>query len=275
MAVDLRRLIDVLEPACRSSLEGAVSLAMTNGHATAGVGHWMQRLIEAGGPALAELARTVDPGRLLAELQTSLGREPRGSGAPALSPTLVTWVREAYLVASLQWGRHLVGELDLLSALLQEPTLRAVAVTAAPSLDRVSATAIAAAAEHWAGAGAGPAPRAPGAETALPEGDPLGKFTIDLTAQARAGTIDPVVGREGEIRQVIDILSRRRQNNPILVGEAGRGENRHRRGVCPPRGVSGDVPPALRDIAVRTLDLGPAAGRAPGRAASSSSGSRA
>ncbi len=229
---------------------------MANGHAAVGIPHWLQRLVEANGPAATELAQQVDLGRVGADLTASLAREPRGSGAPSLSVMLITWIREAYLGASLECGRSLVGELDLLNTLLAEATLRAVALDAAPSLRRVDQPAIAAAASGWEMPGGAPT-RLPGDEAPrATDGDaPLEKYTIDLTAQARAGKIDPVIGRESEIRQVIDILSRRRQNNPILVGEAGVGKTAIVEGFAL-RIAAGDVPPPLRDIALRTLDLG-------------------
>ncbi len=257
MTIDLRRLIDILEPSVQITLEAAVALAMTNGHATVGIGHWLKRLVDAAGPVAREIEQRVDLGRIDAELSGSLAREPRGSGAPGLSPLLVTLIREAFLVASLQHGRQLVGEIDVFVALLSDISLRAVAIDMAPSLQRVDSAALAAAAAGWATPGASKADQA-GAGIALStagQDDPLAKYTIDLTEQARAGKIDPVVGRESEIRQVIDILSRRRQNNPILVGEAGVGKTAIVEGFAL-RIAAGDVPPPLRNIVLRTLDLG-------------------
>src|SRR5207237_10832882 len=105
------------------------------------------------------------------------------------------------------------------------------------------------------------APGGAGAAAGVEGGPPLGgsgalaQFTMDLTATARAGKIDPILGRDSEIRQVIDILTRRRQNNPILTGEAGVGKTAVVEGFAM-RITEGDVPPALREVTVRTLDLG-------------------
>ncbi len=251
MTIDLRRLVDVLEPPCRNALEGAVGLALANGHASVSVGHWLQKLLEADGPLATELSHKVELGRVTAEITASLAREQRASGSPALSPNLIVWIREAFLGASLQCGRALVGELDLGEALLTEPTLRAVALDTAPSLQRCDPAAFAAAALSAPGNG----PDDNRAQRATPSGNELAKYTVDLTAQARSGAIDPVIGRESEIRQVVDILSRRRQNNPILVGEAGVGKTAIVEGFAL-RVAAGDVPPALRDINVLSLDLG-------------------
>ncbi len=257
MALDLRRLVASLEAPARSALEAAAGLALANTHSSVGVAHWLTKLVEARGPLAVELGQQAELGRLSADLTQALDRLPRGSsGAPALEPVLVNWMREAWIVASLQGGRSAIGELDLLSALLADSTLRAVANDLSAQFRHVDIQRLEAAAASWAAPGAGlqdgAAPQAsaqPGKQSGLET------YTIDLTAMARAGKIDPIVGRDGEIRQVIDILSRRRQNNPILVGEAGVGKTAIVEGFAL-RVAAGDVPPALRGIAVRTLDLG-------------------
>src|SRR5205823_6191498 len=93
------------------------------------------------------------------------------------------------------------------------------------------------------------------ASAARMAGGALDQFTIDLTARAKEGKIDPVLGRDPEIRQIIDILSRRRQNNPILTGEAGVGKTAVVEGFAL-RIAAGDVPPSMKDTVLRTLDLG-------------------
>ncbi len=257
MALDLRRLVASLETPARSALEAAAGLALANTHASVGVAHWLTKLLDSRGPLHAELARQIEPGRLAADLTRALDRLPRGSaGAPALEPVLVSWMREAWIAASLQGGRMAIGELDLLSALVTDPTLRAVANDLSAQFRQIDVQRLEAAAAGWAapaGATEGAAPQ--GFTPPGKQGGALETYTIDLTAMARAGKIDPIVGRDGEIRQVIDILSRRRQNNPILVGEAGVGKTAIVEGFAL-RVAAGDVPPALRGIAVRTLDLG-------------------
>jgi type VI secretion system protein VasG len=264
LTIDLRSLVASLEPSARSALEGAAGLALANTHASVGVAHWLRRMLEQPGPLAAELAQQTEIGRLTADLTQALDRMPRGAaGAPALEPVLITWMREAWLVASLGGGRTQTGELDLLAALFSEPTLRAIAHDLSPGLRRIDAARLDAAASGWAQA---PGERDAGGMAAddavsglaggrAQAGASLAKYTIDLTEQARTHKIDPIVGRDGEIRQVIDILSRRRQNNPILVGEAGVGKTAVVEGFAM-RVAAGDVPPALRGVSVRTLDLG-------------------
>ncbi len=262
LPLDLRSLVSILEPATRAALENAAGLALANTHSSVGVAHWLRRLVEQPGPLAAELGRQIDLARLTADLTQALDRLPRGAaGAPALEPVLVTWMREAWLVASLQGGRNAAGELDLLAALFNEPTLRAIAHDLSPLLRRVDTQSFdaavigATAIEGSVRRDASPEDASGLAGGRAQAGASLEKYTIDLTEQARNHKIDAVVGRDAEIRQVIDILSRRRQNNPILVGEAGVGKTAIVEGFAM-RVAAGDVPPALRDVAVRSLDLG-------------------
>jgi type VI secretion system protein VasG len=242
-------------------LEGAAGLALANTHASVGIAHWLRRLIEQPGPLASELGQQVPLARLTADLTQALDRLPRGAaGAPTLEPILITWMREAWLVASLQGGRTATGELDLLCALFADSTLRAVTHDLSPALRSIDTARFDEASRAWAA----PEGATPAADNGLTSGlaggraqagASLEKYTIDMTSLARNGKIDPVVGRDAEIRQVIDILSRRRQNNPILVGEAGVGKTAIVEGFAR-RVAEGDVPPALRGISVRSLDLG-------------------
>ncbi len=247
MRTDLRRLIDRLDPAARAALEGAVGLAVTNTNGSVEVVHWLIRLVA---PASAPgLDRLLDLAVLDAELTRALGRQRRGhSGAPAIAPGVVAWMQEGWLAASLGADRRVVTAFDLLAALLDEPTLAAVARDVAPELARQDPQVLQALAPDTSPAGAVPAP--PPAS-----GGALDQYTTDLVAAAKAGRIDPIIGRDDEIRQVIDVLTRRRQNNPILVGEAGVGKTAIVEGLAL-RIATGDVPPALRGTQLRTLDLG-------------------
>ena len=263
VTVDLRSLVTSLEPGARNALEGAAGLALANTHASVGVAHWLRRMIEQAGPLATELGQQVELGRLTADLTQVLDRLPRGAaGAPALEPVLVNWMREGWLIASLQGGRTATGELDLLAALFADQTLRAVAHDLSPLLRKIDAQKLDVAASGWSSPeGARPGFGGLDEQTAslaggrAQAGASLEKYTIDLTQQAREKKIDSIVGRDGEIRQVIDILSRRRQNNPILVGEAGVGKTAVVEGFAM-RVAAGDVPPSLRGVSVRTLDLG-------------------
>ena len=186
--------------------------------------------------------------------------------APALSPDIVEIVKQGWLLASVEQGASRVRSGHLLWALLADDMLSRRAIASSGYLAAISpdslkaeysaicantaetaqATAQAVGSE---GAGTGTGEARPGSSAALDQ------FTTDLTAQAKAGKIDPILGRDAEIRQMIDILTRRRQNNPILTGEAGVGKTAVVEGFAL-RVASGDVPPSLRDVSLRVLDLG-------------------
>ncbi|MBE7218638.1 MAG: AAA family ATPase, partial [Caulobacteraceae bacterium] len=263
--MDLRALVDRLDPSCRDALEAAAGLTLSRTHYNVEPEHWLLKLME---PPRGDVARILDrfavnPGRLVAELEAALDAMKTGNGrAPALSPNLVKLIREAWLLASLQYGADRVRAGHVLLALLSSDDLAALARDASRQLQLIAPAALAEAlpgilaagdeaAEAAAGAPAGGGDAAP----AAPGGQALAKYCIDLTARARAGEVDPVLGRDPEIRQIIDILSRRRQNNPILTGEAGVGKTAVVEGFAL-RIAAGDVPDALKPVRLLTLDLG-------------------
>ena len=261
--MDLRALVDRLDPACREALEAAAGLTLSRTHYNVEPEHWLLKLME---PPRGDIARildrfAVDAGRLEAELDASLDAMKTGNGrAPALSPNLVKLIREAWLLASLQFGAERVRPGHVLSALLSSDDLAPLARDASRQLQLISPPALAdalpdilAKADDAGGGPEGPLPE--GATAPASGGQALAKYCIDLTARARAGEVDPVLGRDPEIRQIIDILSRRRQNNPILTGEAGVGKTAVVEGFAL-RIVAGDVPEALKPVRLLTLDLG-------------------
>jgi type VI secretion system protein VasG len=249
--LDLRILVSRLGPQLRPSLERAVARAASRSHPTVEVEHWLAELLESDRD-FQDLVATLDLShRVLAgELARATDRLRLGpGGAPALSRKLIAWIEEAWLTASLRFGRNAICHADLLVAIGADGSVGAYLREAAPSLrfDEARVVELAAAA---------PAADVP-TETAqrrTGSGD-LGAYAIDLTAEARAGRIDPVVGREAELRQVIDVLVRRRQNNPILTGEAGVGKTAIVEALAQ-RVADGDVPAPLRDVEVHALDLG-------------------
>jgi type VI secretion system protein VasG len=188
-----------------------------------------------------------------------------GNGrAPSLSPELVGVLKDGWLFSSVERNEEVLRSGHVLWAMLSDDAVSQRILSVAPSLrqlapdvlrrdfDLVLADSaerpVSAAAPGAGEAGVVPAPRAGGS-------DALAQFTIDLTAQARAGRIDPIVGRDAEVRQVIDILTRRRQNNPVLTGEAGVGKTAVVEGLAL-RIAASDVPPPLQGAAIHTLDLG-------------------
>jgi type VI secretion system protein VasG len=268
VAVDLKSLVGRLNDQCRRSLEAAAGLTLSRSNFNVEIEHWLMKLLEAPDTDLLAILRQyeIEPSRLATEMTRVLDRLKTGNTrAPALSPHVVQLAREAWMLASLDYGAARVRSGHLLCALLSEESLAPLAREASAQLARIApeqlrrelpkitaGTAEAAGAEAIASEAAG---EMAGGGGPRPGTAALDQFTIDLTQRAREGKIDPVLGRDPEIRQVIDILTRRRQNNPILTGEAGVGKTAVVEGFAL-RIAAGDVPPALKNVVLRTLDLG-------------------
>ncbi len=262
--LDLRVVIDRLEPAIRRTLEMAMHLAVTREHASVEVEHWMSILVSRGGP-LEPLLRALDiaADRVADDMAIRLDRM-RGNhrSAPTLSRPMLDWLEEGWLAASLRFGRNEVLASDLLLALTTSPVLQRLIREIAPSLRLDDAKVLALATSALSAppptardAASTPAAKDVGVRPAAKADSDIARFTVDLTASAREGRLDPVVGREAELRQVVDILMRRRQNNPILTGEAGVGKTAVVEALAL-RIADGSVPPMLADVTILALDLG-------------------
>ena len=265
VAVDLRSLVAKMNDPCRRSLEAAAGYTLSRSHYNVELEHWLLKLLDVPNSDIAAVLRRfeIDSGRVATELTRVLDKLKTGNTrAPSLSPGVVALAREAWLVASLDGGAARIRSGHLLVALLSDEGLSRTARESSPQLAQISAETLrrelgaicgdsaeqaadAPAEEGPAGAAVGRAPGSPA----------LDQFTINLTERARKGAIDPVLGRDAEIRQVIDILMRRRQNNPILTGEAGVGKTAIVEGLA--LAIAKDqVPPPLKNVVLRTLDLG-------------------
>jgi type VI secretion system protein VasG len=266
--IDLKSLMGKLNEPCRRALEAAAGLTLSRSHYNVEVEHWLLKLLDIRGGDLAACLTHfgVDEGRLAADLNKVLDKLKTGNNrAPSLAPHVVSLAREAWLIGSLGGNAFRIRSGHLLAALLSDDALAAIAREASAQFGKIPAETLrnqlakitAGSIEDQAAPASpeavGRGPAATGG--APPAGGALDQFTIDLTARAKAGKIDPVLGRDTEIRQVIDILTRRRQNNPILTGEAGVGKTAVVEGFAL-KIAAGDVPDAMKNIAVRTLDLG-------------------
>jgi type VI secretion system protein VasG len=265
-SLTLRSLIDKLNPLCRRTLDEGAANCLSRTNYNVEIEHWLLKLLEAAGSDVGAIVRhyDVDQARLTRGITAALDRLKTGNARPPqLSPNIIELAREAWLVGSVEFGGHQTRSGHLLFALLSDPTLRRIALEASHEFERVSVERlkeefgrITASTEEARGERqAAPSRTSAAAEGQAGAGDALDRFTIDLTERARSGAIDPVVGRDKEIRQVIDILTRRRQNNPILTGEAGVGKTAVVEGFAL-RVAGGDVPEVLRNIAIHVLDLG-------------------
>ncbi len=268
--IDLKQLVGRLNDVCRRTLEAAAGLTLSRTHYNVEIEHWLVTLADRADGDVAAILKhyEIDQGRFAVDLNRSLEKMKTGNGrAPSLAPDIVEWVKQAWLLASLEQGATRLRSGHLMWALLADEALARQARDASGQLLKIQpdqlkrdfdaitgnsaeaadAAAYAATSEAGASGGDGGMPRSGGGA--------LEQFTTDLTAQAKAGKIDPILGRDSEIRQMIDILTRRRQNNPILTGEAGVGKTAVVEGFAL-RLASGDVPPALKDVTLRSLDLG-------------------
>ncbi|AST79333.1 TPA: type VI secretion system ATPase TssH [Citrobacter farmeri] len=274
-AVLLRRL----NPYCARALEGAASLCQTRAHAEILPEHWLLKLLEQGEGDLTVLARRYewDMDGMWQALLGWLDTLPRSvRSRPALADSLNALLKQAWMMASLQ-NEEQIRSQHLLMALTESPKLircdglwplltlgQSQLERLRPLLDVQSDERPDVQQEEELAQGHGGdveiIGRPAGAEVKEGELSPalqnvLDKFTLDVTAKAREGKIDPVFGRDTEIRQMVDILSRRRKNNPILVGEPGVGKTALVEGLAL-RIAEGNVPESLKPVILRTLDLG-------------------
>ena len=265
MGVNLKALIGKCNSESRAALEAAAGLCLSRTHYDVEVEHYLLKLLDQNDGDCAAILKHygVDRSRLASELTRSLDHLKSGNARnPTLSPTLVRAFQEAWTLGSLEYGATRIRTGYTILALLTDEELSRMIREISRELTKINADGLkqdfstitdASHEKDYSETAAGAAETAPrpgGGKTPN-----LDQFTIDLTQRAKQGKIDPVLGRDFEIRQVVDILTRRRQNNPILVGEAGVGKTAVVEGFAL-RIAQGDVPAVLKNVNLRTLDLG-------------------
>src|SRR6267378_4371097 len=263
MTVNLKGLIGKLNAPTRNALEAAAGLCLARTHYDVEIEHFLLKALEASDGDLAFILKHygVNRSRLAEDLTKSLDKLKSGNArTPALSPTLARMLSEAWLIGSVDYGAAQIRTGHAMLALATNDELRRLVVDISREFDKVAGetlrkdfeTVVSESAEEAAAPAAASgeaAPRKPGGKTPN-----LDSYTYNLTERAKQGKLDAVLGRDFEVRQVVDILTRRRQNNPILVGEAGVGKTAVVEGFAM-RITQGDVPPVLKNVSVRTLDL--------------------
>ena len=261
------RLFGKLNPRAFHALEAAHAFTRLRGNPQVEPVHWLHTLLQDDLGDLPRIARAagLDIGALQGEMIAALERLPRGATAVRdFASSIEAAIERGWIEASVRWSATRIRSAHVLLAMLRTPELRTALFSAAHSFSRLSADDLAGALTTWTAGSeeAAADPDLASKETAITpssasDGDTahaLDRFTVDLTARAREGRLDVVVGRDTEIRKVIDVLMRRRQNNPLLVGEAGVGKSAVVEGLAL-RVAAGQVPPALRGVAIRTLDV--------------------
>jgi len=269
MTVNLKSLIGKLNETTRNALEGAAGLCLSRTHYDIEIEHFLLKLLDAQDSDLMRIIQHfgVDKSRFTGELTRGLDKLKTGNARnPVLSPSLVKMLTTGWTVGSVDYNAGQIRSGFAIVALLTEEELvriardfsRELQMIQPEALKREFSAIVSGSPEDSQTAAAaatpGAAPGSPGAQAAGGKTANLDQFTVNLTENAKLGKIDQVLGRDSEIRQIVDILMRRRQNNPILTGEAGVGKTAVVEGFAL-RVAQGDVPPPLRNVVVRTLDL--------------------
>jgi type VI secretion system protein VasG len=265
--VNLKSLIGKLNDSTRGAMEASAGLCLARTHYDIEVEHFLLKLLDSSNNDAAAIFKhfELDTSRFSGELFRALDRLKSGNArTPALSPTLIKMMTEAWTLGSIDYGAGQVRTGFTILALTTNGELVRLMRDVSREFQKVQADALAkdffaivassseeTQATMAASGGAGGASTGPRVGGKTPN---LDQFTVNLTEKAKTGKIDPVLGRDLEIRQVVDILMRRRQNNPILTGEAGVGKTAVVEGFAI-RVADGDVPPPLRNVTIRTLDL--------------------
>lgn len=275
MSVNLKSLIGKLNDTTRNAMQAAAGFCLQRTHYDVEIEHFLMKLLEnSGGDFVAILkAFDVDKSKLAAQLTASLDKLKSGNArTPVLAPTLVKMLNEAWSVATLDFGAGNVRTGYCVLALVQNDELVRLMSDVSKEFKKIDAKSLKDNFDAVCGPSyessemkdLGEAVPSSAGSAAGGEGGPkvnpasktpnLDAYTINLTENAKNGKIDTVLARDWEIRQVVDILTRRRQNNPILVGEAGVGKTAVVEGLAL-RIVAGDVPPPLKNVKLHTLDL--------------------
>jgi type VI secretion system protein VasG len=257
------------------AIESATVFCKMRGNPYVELIHWIHQILQLQDSDLHRIVRqfNLEPSRLAADITDSLDRLPRGSTTISdLSAHVEEAVERGWVFATLMYGEAQVRTGYLLLGIVETRGLRNVLMSISKEFDKIKpemlkdrfAELVAGSPEDGQrstdgfqmGGGAAPGETSGAmAPAQMGKQEALKQFTTDLTEQARSGKMDPIVGRDEEIRQLVDILMRRRQNNPILVGEAGVGKTAVVEGFAQ-RIVRGDVPPQLKEVQLRTLDVG-------------------
>jgi type VI secretion system protein VasG len=265
-------LFGKLNPLAYKAIEGATVFCKLRGNPYVELVHWIHQILQTQDSDLHRIVRhfELDPSRLAADITTALDRLPRGATAISdLSQHIEDAVERGWVFGTLMFNESQVRTGHLIIGALKTTTLRNALYAISRQFEQVKAEALSDqfaaivgnSPENALAASDGSRVGAPGeasgamAPAAMGKQEALRQFAVDLTERARNGELDPIVGRDSEIRQVVDVLMRRRQNNPILTGEAGVGKTAVVEGFAL-RIAAGDVPPMLQGVSVRVLDVG-------------------
>jgi type VI secretion system protein VasG len=263
--VNLKALVDRMNPTLKDALDSAAGLCLTKGHYNIEIEHWLQKILEKSDTDAEKIISQfgINLSKVLAELNTALSKLKSGNTrTPSLAQTLQDATKYAWMIASIDMFHQSISSGHLLAALVSDDALRRQLLESCPSLSDIPVTEIRDTAKMIFGTTTESRHESRSTSAAgdtstpgMQGGTALSKYTINLTERARNKQIDPVLGRDAEIRQCIDILTRRRQNNPIFTGEAGVGKTAVVEGLAL-RIAEDDVPTPLKGVTILSLDLG-------------------
>ncbi|ULN63020.1 type VI secretion system ATPase TssH [Vibrio gigantis] len=256
--VTLTNLVGKLSPELKQALEASAGAAMNQGVGAIETEHWILQLISQKDPKLMALCESqkLSLDALVNELTKKVSMLAKGNeGQPTLSHGLTELIKDAWMIASVNYGHGEIVSLHLIQALMQQNVL-GVSTLQLETLSSVSLESLQGLIKKTPIARNTASPSASGSIDTTPSGnDALSKYTVNLTQQALDGNIDPISGRNAEVRKAIDILCRKRQNNPIMVGEPGVGKTAVVEGLAL-RIAADEVPSALQGVQIHSLDLG-------------------
>ncbi len=268
--LNIKSLVKKLNTTCQKRLEDAIGLCLARTNHDVEIEHWIVKLLEDSNSDIPIILShfDIDPAIVQQDILKAIDKMRRGNNhAPGLSPYLVKLAKESWVTASVEFSVATGRSAHLFIALLADESLNRLAMSMSEQFMKIEVETlkkqlmfILKNSNENSQEVSSAAPAASGTAPGAPQGGPsstqaLDQFCIDLTAKAKTGDIDPVLGRDHEIRQVIDILTRRRQNNPIMTGEAGVGKTAVVEGFAL-RIAEGDVPESLKNVSIRMLDLG-------------------